>query len=94
MAGDPRRTQQHQRNAAALRKLGLPCAICGGPIDYDAPRYDPNAFAADHIVPVSVNPDAALDPANLRPAHRWCNGSRGNRDTSSNVEPRRSTREW
>lgn len=81
------------RNGARRRKLrarlkaqGLPCALCGKPIDYTLPARHPMSFEVDEIVPVSryreggySSPEqCALDPSNLRPAHRICNQRRGN----------------
>lgn len=53
--------------------LGLPCVFCGKPAD-----------TADHIVPVSRGGDNS--PANLQPACRDCNNSKGDRSA-----PRRSS---
>ena len=74
-----RNTANYQRLVTSLRARRLPCWLCGQPIDYEAPFDDPNAFTADHVQPLSLHPDLAEDPTNLRAAHRRCNGSRGNR---------------
>lgn len=49
-----------QGNGNARRKLrawlmaqGLPCAICGKPINYTLPAGHPDAFEVDEVVPVS-----------------------------------------
>lgn len=63
---------------AWLRAQGLPCHICGRPIDYDLPAGDPWSFEVDEIVPVSRG-GSPIDRANVAPAHRICNERRGNR---------------
>lgn len=81
MAGRSRNDRNGSRRRklrARLRAQGLPCAICGRPIDYDLPAGDPLSFEADEIVPVSLGGDE-LDWANLQPAHRICNQRKGNR---------------
>lgn len=65
------------RLVAMVRTTGGPCGICGRPIDYELPRTDPDSFTVDHIKPWSTNPALRTDPANLRPAHRSCNASKG-----------------
>lgn len=76
---------RYARNGTRRRKLrarlkaqGLPCAICGQPIDYSLPAGDPMSFEVDEIVPVSLGGDE-LDPANVQPAHRICNQRKGAR---------------
>lgn len=71
---------------ARVKAMGLPCHICGRPIDYGLPAGDPWSFEVDEIRPVSrwrefgyPSPTAcALDPDNVAPAHRICNERRGN----------------
>lgn len=48
-----------------------PCALCGEPIDYQAPAGDPRAFELDHVVPRSRGGSDLLD--NYQPSHRDCN---------------------
>lgn len=58
------------------------CWICTKPIDMDLSRRDPRhamAWTLDHLIPLSVQPDLALEPANHREAHRRCNSAKGNR---------------
>lgn len=62
------------------------CALCGGPLDFDAPPRSSKAPSVDHVLPVSrtrgMDPQSrrrlALDPAGLRPVHYGCNARRGN----------------
>lgn len=56
---------------------GLPCALCGQPIDYALPHGNPMAFEVDEIIPVSLGGDP-LSRANTQPAHRICNERKGN----------------
>ena len=68
-----------------LRSQGLPCAICGQPIDYTLPSGHPLSFEVDEIRPVSrwrefgyASPTAAaLDRTNVQPTHRICNERKG-----------------
>jgi len=69
-----------------LRYSGLPCSICGKPIDYDLPYKDPYtgkvnkaSFTIDHVKPLSKHPELASDPGNLKPAHWICNKRKGDK---------------
>ncbi len=66
------------RTRAWLRSQGRPCWICGGQIDYGAPRTDPLAFEVDELLPISRG-GSATDRANVDAAHRICNCWRSNR---------------
>ena len=59
-----------------IRALGLPCALCGKPIDYSLPAGHPMAYELDEIVPVSRGGNP-FDPDNVQPAHRICNQRKG-----------------
>ena len=63
-----RKAQQYVR--LTLAEYGTVCWLCGLP----------GATSADHIIPRSKG-GAVYDLANLGPAHKRCNESRGNRDT-------------
>lgn len=105
--GNPRVSNGAARRKlrARLRSLGLPCALCGRPIDYTLPAGHPMSFEVDEKRPVSKwrefgyqsKTAAALDWDNLQPAHRVCNQRRGNK-TSSHKEVKNLTvtpsREW
>lgn len=71
---NPRRANGSRRNAISrrLKAGGLPCWICGHPIDPGVPARNPLAFEVDELVPVSRGGDP-LNPANCAPAHRCCN---------------------
>jgi 5-methylcytosine-specific restriction endonuclease McrA len=60
---------------------GHTCHLCG----------HEGAHDADHLVPISVDPEQPIDPHTMRPAHgvrgcpvcgRKCNQERGNRNLS------------
>ncbi len=81
---------------AWLKAQGLPCAICGRPIDYELPAGDPWSFEVDEIVPVSRG-GSPIDPANVQAAHRICNQKKGNRMGGEDERPPlvcRRSREW
>ncbi|MEU6267685.1 HNH endonuclease [Saccharopolyspora shandongensis] len=75
--GDSRSGRPWRRVGAQLRALGLPCAICGRPINYDLPPNHRQSFTADHVVPMALGGTNTID--NVRPAHRSCNSRRGKR---------------
>ena len=87
---DPRRSNGTRRNKLRKRvaELGLPCHLCGRPIDYTLTTWTdpkdgrvkrhPMSFELDEIVPVSKGGDP-FDFENVAPAHRICNQRRGNR---------------
>lgn len=76
-SGHLRNTTQRNRYRARLIKLGLPCAICGRPIDYTLPGLDPMSFHADHKIPLARGGADTFD--NLQPTHRLCNARKGTR---------------
>ena len=61
-----RRLEQHPELAR--------CWLCGEPINMSLHPLDDLAFSLDHIVPISAG--GSID-AEVRPAHRVCNSSRG-----------------
>ena len=77
---NPRRSNSTRRNKirARIKAQGLPCALCGAPIDYSLPAGDPMSFEVDEIIPVSLGGDP-LDITNCQPAHRICNQRKGNK---------------
>lgn len=80
LATDQWNSRQGKKLKKEFRELcfsqGLPCWLCGQPIDWDAAPQTPNAFEPDHFHPRSTHPELALDPENLRPSHCSCNRSR------------------
>lgn len=81
MSANPRYANGSERRKlrAWLGAQGMPCHICGQPIDYSLPAGDPMSFEVDEIVPVSKG-GSPTDRSNVAPAHRICNQRRGNRD--------------
>ena len=69
--GNPRRTYARDMLVKRVRALGLPCHICGLPIDYSLRTPDPLSYELDEVVPVSRGGACTL--ANSAPAHRCCN---------------------
>ena len=55
-----------------VRAMGMPCWICGMPIDPALPAGHPLSFELDELVPVSKG-GSPTDPANTAGAHRCCN---------------------
>lgn len=53
------------------------CWVCRAPVDRAGPPSAPAAPSIDHVLPRAKG--GSSDPANLRLAHRRCNGSRGSR---------------
>ena len=60
-----------------LAYYGPTCHLCGKTIDTTLRNPHRMAYVIDHVVPLSKNGTNALD--NLRPSHRFCNGSKNNR---------------
>ena len=77
---NPRYSNGSRRRSlsARVRAMGMPCHLCGLPIDYSLPAGHPLSYELDEIVPVSRG-GSPTDPANVAPAHRCCNQWRGNR---------------
>lgn len=69
-----------RRLKAEQRAKGLPCWLCGQPIDYMLPSSHNDSFSVDHVKTWLANPELREDPANLASAHARCNKSRGASD--------------
>lgn len=71
---NPRVSNGHRRRELRQwwKRQGLPCQICGRPIDYSLPSGHPWSFEVDEKVPVSRGGDP-LSKDNTGPAHRECN---------------------
>lgn len=95
MASNPRYSNGSRRRklAARVRSLRGECGICRGlrgPIHYDEPSDSrhPLSFVLDEIHPIRLweqygypsKSAAALDPANVQPAHWICNSEKGGKD--------------
>ncbi len=93
---NPRRANGSKRTALRnrVKTMGLPCALCGKPIDYSLPAGHPMSYELDEIVPVSKG-GSPFDIDNVQPTHRCCNQAKGN---SSRTAPQKAafptSREW
>lgn len=78
--GNPRTKNGSKRKKLRerLKAERRDCHICGCPIDYDLPAFDPMSFEVDEIIPVSRG-GSPFDYNNVAAAHRICNERRGNR---------------
>lgn len=76
---NPRTSNGHRRRQLRLwwKSQGLPCALCGQPIDYSLPAGNPMAFEVDEVIPLSLGGDP-LSKENTQPTHRICNERKGN----------------
>jgi 5-methylcytosine-specific restriction endonuclease McrA len=52
---------------------GLPCWLCHESINYLLHYRSPWAPTVDHVIPMRLRPDLALDVTNWAPAHKHCN---------------------
>ena len=77
-----RSTRRYRTLKANLRRLGLPCYLCGMAIDYTAKAPDPNSFSVEHVKPRVSHIELAEDPGNLMPAHFGCNTAKGTNDVN------------
>ena len=88
-----------RKHRARFKAMGLPCHICGKPINYDEPSDSkhPLSFVIDEIHPVSrykefgyASPQAAAqDWENLAPAHYRCNAMKGNKIPTDKIYHKR-----
>lgn len=72
------------------------CHICSAPIDLGLPTNHPMAWTLDHVVPLIDSDIDPYDETNLAPAHRRCNGRKGNEERRR-AEARRDfvvSRQW
>lgn len=76
-----RKGRPWQRIRAQVLGASTICHLCGRD----------GADTVDHVIPRSLRPDLAHDLANLRPAHRSCNSSKGAR---LGTAPLGASRDW
>ena len=88
----PKNNPRHQngnlrrKQRARLKAMGLPCAICGRPINYDDPSDSkhPLSFVIDEIHPIgrfrefgyASKSEAAQDWSNIQAVHWICNSKK------------------
>ena len=97
-----RRSYKRDMLRKRIAAMGMPCHLCGRPIDYSLPAGHPMSFELDEVVPVSRLPmearkAAACDESNVAPAHRICNQRKSNRmvgDKGPKGLAIRHSREW
>jgi 5-methylcytosine-specific restriction endonuclease McrA len=78
------------------------CHLCGRRLVPDAPPRSRWSTEVDHVVPVAelqrLHPadwwELALNPANLRTAHQWCNRSKGAGQRRWSKVKRGQSRDW
>lgn len=96
-SSNPRYAQYQMRTSLRnrVKLLGMPCALCGQPIDYSLPCGHPMSYELDEIVPVSLG-GSPVDIDNVQPAHRICNQRKGNRTEPlrASQKPIRNSQAW
>lgn len=70
-------TAAQKRVRTYLKRLRLPCAICGEAINYSLAYPHADSFVVDHIIPLAAG--GADDLTNCQAAHRRCNSAKGAR---------------
>jgi 5-methylcytosine-specific restriction endonuclease McrA len=81
------RDYAYRKVADRILSMATVCAICGRPLDFNAPARSRWSPSVDHVLPVSrtaglpelTRERLATDPENLRATHYGCNARRGNR---------------
>lgn len=58
-------------------RMGAPCWLCGGDVDYRLRHPHPYSWSLDHAITVKERPDLLMDVGNFRSAHLDCNSLRG-----------------
>ena len=81
-----------ERARTLHRATGMPCWICGKPINYNAPHLDPGEFVVDHIVPYAKGGPDTLE--NKQAAHRSCNQAKYDKLPESAVRTFVTDRVW
>lgn len=73
-SSNPRYADYPARSALRKRMASQPqrCWMCGLPISQAYPARHPYSMELDELVPISKG-GSAVDPANVRAAHRCCN---------------------
>lgn len=82
IVGDIRSTRAWKALVSELCPPGSVCAICRGrrgPIQFGLRPRHPLGPSLDHLIPLSLRPDLALEPSNLQPAHFGCNAGKRDR---------------
>ena len=71
---NPHNRNGHRRRqlVARIKATSTHCALCGQPLNPDAPHQDPTETVIDEDIPRSRGGNP-LDPDNTNALHRWCN---------------------
>ena len=89
------RTSDHtyrKNRSRLLRSKYLVCWLCGDEIDKTLKYPHPRSFSADHVRPVALG---GRNSGTLKPAHLFCNQSRGaDRSVSSSARIEKHVMEW
>jgi 5-methylcytosine-specific restriction endonuclease McrA len=72
------------------------CWICGQQIHLSLPARHPMSYTVDHVIPLHIAPDLALQRGNLRAAHLRCNVIRSNKTRTKGVDSTtpKTSRKW
>lgn len=73
-----RNTTIRDKHRAAIAKSQPSCHLCGQPIDYSLPHYDPMSFVVDHVIALNKGGADRLD--NKRAAHKSCNRDKSDKN--------------
>lgn len=86
-----RKGRPWRRAVEHVRRTQSVCHLCGETIDQTLRFPHPKSFSVDHILPRSLNPELAMDRANLAASHLGCNSSKGNGTRRTEVP---TSRDW
>jgi hypothetical protein len=92
------RDYAYRKARAQVLKTAQSCAICGEPLDFDAPPRSSRSPSVDHVLAVSrtvgvseaTRQHIATDLRNLRAVHYGCNSRRG----AGRQRRRHTSRRW
>lgn len=86
-----RKGRPWRRLREQVRRTESVCASCGKPFDPAFQFPHPMSFSVDHIEPVSLRPELAMERTNLQAMHLGCNSSKGNGAARTQVA---TSRDW
>lgn len=93
--GPGRQGYRWRKLVARLREELPPvCWLCRGPIDRRLPAKHADSWTADHVIPLIEAPHLAMEPSNIRPAHRRCNSAKGDGRRRQGGPPPKASRHW
>ncbi len=72
-----RQGHRYRKLRERIKRRDRVCWICGEPIDMALKYPHPMSWSLDHVEPVALRPELALDPTNARGAHLRHNSARG-----------------